>query len=143
MPSNQKPMRNRTTGLSILEVMVALAIMAMVIGLAGPRLIDGLGRAKSQAAEIEIANIKAAIQMYYIDTGRYPSEAEGLSSLVRQPAEVANWNGPYLDGNEAMLDPWGRQYFYHFPGTDRAFDLFTYGRDGQPGGSAEDKDIRL
>lgn len=121
--------------------MVALAIMALVVGLAAPRLMDSFGRAKSQTAEIQIANVKGALQLYYIDVGRYPAEAQGLVALLQAPGGEADWNGPYLDGPDDIVDPWGRAFLYRSPGTEAPFDLYTHGRDGHPGGEKEDKDI--
>lgn len=135
--------RNQEAGISLLEIMIALAIIALVAGLAAPRVMQNFGRAKTQAAEIKLTNIKGALQLYYIDVGRYPSEAEGLRALLDQPAGTQNWRGPYVENEENLKDPWGRMYFYRFPGSDRPFDLFSYGRDGHSGGTREDSDISL
>jgi len=138
--SEQK--RRRDSGVTLLEIMVVLAIIALIATLAAPRIIGSFGRAKSQAAEIQMGNIKAALQLYYIDTGRYPGEAEGLSALTTQPDATEGWSGPYA-GADDVKDPWGRQYIYRFPGQNGDFDLLTLGRDGQPGGESEDRDISL
>jgi len=135
--------RKRTTGVTILEVMVVLAIMALIAGLAGPRVVDTFGRAKSRTAEVEMEGLKSAIQLFYIDVGRYPSEAEGLNVLLSEPAGVTDWRGPYLESEEDLMDPWGRAYLFRSPGKEKAFDLYTYGRDGHLGGSKEDSDINL
>lgn len=135
--------RNARAGLSLLEIMVVLAIIALVVGLAAPRLISSFGRAKGQAAQIQLANIKSALQLFYIDVGRYPTEAENLDALVSAPAGSTGWQGPYLDKQDGVLDPWGRRFIYHFPGNTGAFDLMTYGRDGKAGGNSEDSDISL
>lgn len=135
--------RKPDAGLTLLEMMVVLAIIALVVGLGAPRLMENFGRAKGQAANAAMANVKAAVQLYYIDTGRYPSENEGLSALMAAPAGVTGWGGPYLDDSTATVDPWGRAYLYRFPGADGTFDLMTLGRDGQPGGAREDSDITL
>ncbi|WP_424831381.1 type II secretion system major pseudopilin GspG [Ruegeria sp.] len=135
--------RNGTSGISILEIMVVLVIISLIVGLATPRIMENFGKAKSKAAEIQLTNIKGALQLYYIDVGRYPSESEGLEALLRSPSDTSNWSGPYLDQNSDIQDPWGRVYYYRNPGAEGAFDLFTYGRDGHPGGSKEDSDINL
>lgn len=136
-------MRNHRAGLTLLEVMIVLAIIALIVGLAGPRLMESFGRAKSQAAQIQMANLKSALQLFYIDVGRYPSEAESLEALIASPAGSKNWAGPYVDGDEALNDPWARRYLYRMPGVEAPFDLLTYGRDGRIGGSNEDSDISL
>ena len=123
--------------------MVVLAIIALVVGLAAPRVMESFGRAKSQAARIEMHGIKGALQLYYIDVGRYPSEAEGLNALLENGSSAGGWKGPYLDKLEDIEDPWGRIYLYRSPGQDAAFDLYTLGRDGHAGGTSEDRDINL
>ncbi len=135
--------RRRNAGISLLEIMVVLGIMALVIGVVAPRAIDYFGRAKSQTAGIQMQQIKGGLQLMYVDIGRYPTEAEGLEALVNAPAAATGWHGPYLDTNEGLIDPWGRRYLYRFPGADRAFDVLSLGRDGQVGGSGEDEDISL
>ena len=135
--------RKKNTGISLLEIMVVLAIMALVVGLAAPRIMENFGRAKSQAAEVQMNGIKGALQLFYIDVGRYPSEAENLDALLRQPSGAANWKGPYLDKTKDLQDPWGRIFLYRSPGKEAPFDLYTFGRDGHPGGTREDSDIYL
>ena len=137
------PRRRKTAGISLLEIMVVLAIIALVIGLAAPRLMGNFGRAKSMVAEAKMENVKGALQLYYIDLGRYPSEAEGVQALLQAPSGAADWRGPYVDSMEDLQDPWGRILLYRSPGTDRPFDLLTNGRDGHPGGEGEDADISL
>lgn len=133
--------RNKRSGVTLLEMMIVLAIMALVMGLAAPRLMDTFGRAKSQSAEIQLSQIGAALQLFYIDTGRYPTEAEGLSVLLAEPVGLEQWNGPYLDARADTLDPWGRDFVYQFPVENAAFGLMTYGRDGLAGGTSEDRDL--
>ncbi len=137
------PRRRKTAGISLLEIMVVLAIIALVVGLAAPRLMGNFGRAKSMVAEAKMENVKGALQLYYIDLGRYPSEAEGVQALLKAPAGATDWRGPYVDSAEDLEDPWGRVLLYRSPGKDSAFDLSTNGRDGHPGGTGEDTDITL
>lgn len=135
--------RNPKAGLTLLEVMIVLAVIALIVGLGAPRLMESFGRAKSQAAEVSMANLKGAVQLFYIDTGRYPTEGEGLAALITAPQGVTGWRGPYLDGDADLMDPWGRGFVYAAPGASGPFSLTTLGRDGQPGGSGEDSDISL
>lgn len=136
-----KSKRKADAGVTLLEVMIVLAIMALVIGLAAPRFIDSFGRAKSQSAQVQMGNLRAALQLYYVDVGTYPSPSQGLEALLRPPQGVSNWRGPYLDKSDGLIDPWGRRYELKTPGSERAFDLLSYGRDGKPGGSGEDADL--
>lgn len=132
--------RNPSSGITLLEVLVVLAIMALIAALAAPRLMDSFGRAKGQAAEIQLVNVSAAMQLYYLDVGSYPTEAEGLGALVEEPSAVSGWRGPYLD-QANLIDPWAREWIYRQPGSNGRFDLMSFGRDGQPGGNNEDADI--
>ena len=139
-----QPRRHPRRGVTLLEMLVVLAIIALVIGFGAPRLMESFGRARSQAAEVALASLKGAVQLYYVDTGRYPPEAEGLAALLAAPAGVTGWRGSYLVGDEDLTDPWGRPLLDSAPGAGgRPFDLVTLGRDGQPGGSGEDSDISL
>lgn len=135
--------RNRRAGVTLLEMMVVLAIIALVVGLATPRIMGTFGRAKAQAATIQLTNISGALQLFYIDVGRYPTGAEGLGALIAAPSGLDKWRGPYLNSAEDIKDPWGRDILYQVPGQDRPFELYSLGRDGQSGGSNEDSDIRL
>lgn len=135
--------RKTNAGYSMLEMMVVLAVIALIAGIAAPRLMENFGRAKSKAAEIQMGTIKSAVQFFFLDTGRYPSEAEGLEALVEAPNGARNWRGPYLDSLEDLNDPWGRKYTLRAPGAVQPFEIWTYGRDGKEGGTSEDSDISL
>jgi general secretion pathway protein G len=74
-----------------------------------------------------VANIGAALDLYKSDVGQYPNTAEGLDALVKQPAGVDNWNGPYLKKTGELKDPWGHPYLFRSPGQHGDFDLFSYG----------------
>ena len=133
--------RNPQSGLTLLEIMVVLAIIVLIAGLAAPRLMDSYGRAKGKTAAVQMTNLKGSVQLFYIDVGRYPSEAEGLLALLTAPANSSGWGGPYLEDSNAVKDPWGRDYLYQSPAQDAPFTITTYGRDGRIGGSSEDSDI--
>lgn len=143
-------MRRRTdtrmrpdAGVTILEVLIVLTIIALVSAVAGPRLISYLGRAKSETAQLQIDQLGNALQLFYIDVGRYPTDAEGLNALVFAPAGDASWAGPYLDGEGALTDPWDRAYLYEEPSGDGRPAVISLGRDGARGGSGEDADLFL
>lgn len=129
-------------GVTLLEVLVVLSIIALIATLAAPKLMQTFGRAKSQAAKIQMSNVQAAIQLYYLDTGQFPSQAEGLSALIIAPIGESGWSGPYTD-DATLDDPWGREWIYRQPGLNAPFDIESLGRDGQPGGTNEDADITL
>lgn len=119
--------------------MIVMAIMALIVGIAAPRFVDSFGRAKSQSAEVQMGNLRVAVQLFYVDVGRFPSAAEGLNGLLQAPQGAVNWRGPYIDKEGGLFDPWGRRY--ELRSTDAGFEIFTYGRDGKPGGEGEDADL--
>jgi general secretion pathway protein G len=131
----------KKTGATILEVLVVLTIIAMIAAVVGPRVIGYLGRAKSETASLQINNLADAVQLFYVDTGRYPTDGEGLAVLFDRPAGDDGWNGPYLQTREALSDPWAREYVYAPPSGDSNFSIQSFGRDGVQGGSGEDLDL--
>jgi general secretion pathway protein G len=133
--------RKSQSGMTLLELLVVLAILALVIGIAAPRVIGYLSKAKSDTALLQMRQLVSSLNLYRLDVGRYPSEQEGLQALVTQPASADKWRGPYIDRAEGIKDPWGKIYGYKLPGEHGEVDLVTYGADGQPGGEDENRDI--
>lgn len=128
-------------GFTLVELLVVLAIIALIATLAAPQVLRYLGSARTSAAKAQIRNIESALELHYIDTGRYPSEEEGLSALVKAPAAAGSWNGPYLKGAGGLLDPWGRAYVYAVKPDGSAVEIRTFGKDGKPDGTGEDQDV--
>ena len=111
------------------------------MALVGPRVINYLGEAKVKAAKIQIESFSSALDLYYLDAGRYPSSSEGLTALAQRPGGSQTWNGPYLKGGVVPNDPWGKPYVYRAPGEHGAYDIVSYGSDGQEGGTGTAADI--
>lgn len=132
--------RAQQRGFTLIELLVVLAILGLLAGLVGPRVIGQLGGAKSQSASVQIQDLASAVDLFRLDVGRYPTEAEGLQALVTQPPGLAGWNGPYLRRG-LPNDPWGNPYRYRYPGQHGDFDIYTYGADNSPGGSGENAEI--
>jgi general secretion pathway protein G len=133
--------KRRDKGFSLMELLVALVILALIIGLVGPQVMGYLGRARSQSADVQIANIKAGLNLFMIDVGRYPNADEGLKALTEAPAGLARWRGPYLEDDELPLDPWGRDFRYELTNGSLKPRIFTLGADDAPGGEGENADV--
>ena len=104
-------------------------------------MIKHLGGAKSGVARMQIEDFGAALDLYYLDNGRYPSSEEGLSALISPPGDTGEWNGPYLKKKNIPEDAWGNEYHYDSPGQNGPYDLYSYGADKASGGDGEGKDI--
>lgn len=127
--------------MTLLELLVVLAILALVIGIAAPRVIGYLSKAKSDTALLQMRQLVSALNLYRLDIGSFPSQQDGLQALVIQPAGADQWRGPYIDRDDGIKDPWGRMFVYKLPGEHGELDILTYGADGQPGGDGESRDI--
>jgi general secretion pathway protein G len=128
-------------GFTLIEMLVVISIIALIMALVGPRVLNFLGESKVKAAKIQIESLTSALDLYALDTGRYPSGSEGLDALMQRPGNVASWSGPYLKGNAIPKDPWGNPYIYRSPGQHGSYDIMSYGADGQEGGTGAAADI--
>jgi general secretion pathway protein G len=133
--------RRGERGFTLVEILVVITIIGLIMALVGPRVIGYLGTAKVKAAKIQIESFSSALDLYYLDAGRYPSSSEGLAALAQRPGGAAAWNGPYLKGAAVPNDPWGHPYLYRSPGEHGPYDIVSYGADGQEGGAGTAADI--
>jgi general secretion pathway protein G len=123
-------------------MLVVLVIIGLIMGLVGPQVLGYMSDARVKATRLQIEAFSSALDLYYLDTGRYPSSGEGLAALVRRPAGVATWNGPYLKGGVAPPDPWGNPYIYRSPAERAAYEIISLGSDGREGGEGSAADIK-
>jgi general secretion pathway protein G len=134
-----------SAGFTLLELLVVVAIIGLLAAYVGPRYVSQLGKSEVTAARTQIEALARALESYRLDNGNYPSSEAGLSALRNRPTSLQRWNGPYLQ-KDVPLDPWGHPYFYRLASagaSGRDFELLSFGRDGRPGGSGEDADIRF
>jgi len=131
--------RQNSKGFTLIELLVVMVIVGLLAALVAPKLFPKLGKGKQAAAKAQIELLGQALDQMRLDVGRYPTTQEGLNSLVTNPG-MPNWEGPYLK-KALPNDPWGRPYQYQSPGSHGEYDLYSYGRDGSPGGEGEDADI--
>ena len=131
-------------GLTLIEMIVVLAIIALVAALIVPNVIGRPDEARVTVANTDIRTISAALKMYRLDNGDYPTTEQGLAALAAKPAsgpEARNYSREgYLE--QVPTDPWQRPYVYRYPGSADGFDLMSLGKDGKPGGASVDADIK-
>ncbi|MDC7787288.1 type II secretion system major pseudopilin GspG [Rhodoplanes sp. TEM] len=144
-PARARPIRRRRRrgqeGYTLVELLVVITIIGLIVALVGPRVLNYLGDSKVKTAKIQIQGFASALDLFYLDTGRYPMSQEGLGALVQRTAGTANWNGPYLKGGTVPADPWGKPYVYRSPSDHGPYDIVSLGSDGQEGGSGTAADI--
>ncbi len=137
-----KNKRDKRGGFTLVELLVVLVILSLIMGLVGPRVLSYLSDARSKSAKLQIESLSSALDLFYLDTGRYPTTAEGLGALVARIPNVDRWNGPYLNQNAVPVDPWGNAYEYRSPGETGPYEIISLGADGRKGGSGDDQDIK-
>jgi general secretion pathway protein G len=128
-------------GFTLVEMLVVITIIGLIMGLIGPRVLNYLSESKVKAARIQMQSFSGALDLFYLDAGRYPSTSEGLAALVQRTAGVTAWNGPYLKGSSLPKDPWNHPYLYRAPGEHAPYEIISYGSDGQEGGTGTAADI--
>jgi general secretion pathway protein G len=138
---DQSRPRSGEAGFTLIEMLVVITIIGLIMALVGPRVLNYLSDSKVKAAKIQIESFKSALDLFYLDTGRYPTSSEGLAALVHTANNVPAWNGPYLKGGTVPTDPWGHSYAYRSPGQHGNYDITSLGSDGQQGGSGDAADI--
>jgi general secretion pathway protein G len=127
-------------GFTLIELLVVIIVLGLLVGLVGPRLFGRVGQSKIATTKAQVELLGAALDQYRLDIGSYPTAAQGLDALVRNP-NIPNWNGPYLKKG-VPKDAWGNAYKYQCcPGQHSEYDLWSEGADNMPGGEGENADI--
>ncbi|MFN3438465.1 MAG: type II secretion system major pseudopilin GspG [Acidovorax sp.] len=137
-PSNTRK-NSLLKGFTLIELLVVLAILTMLAGLVGPKVLGSLGGAKSKTAAVQISDLDKSLELFKLDVGRYPSTEEGLNALVAKPPAANGWNGPYLKGG-LPSDPWGNAYRYS--NVPPGVEIISLGSDNAAGGEGEAADVR-
>lgn len=129
-------------GYTLVEMLVVLTIISLILGLVGPRVLAYLGDSRVKTAKLQIESFGSALDLFYIDTGRYPTSSEGLEALAARPTGVEVWNGPYVKGGRVPSDPWGHAYQYRVAGEQTPpYEITSLGSDGREGGNGNAADI--
>ena len=130
----------REQGFTLLELLVVMVIIGLLAGLVAPRYFEQIGKSNTKIARAQIESLGKALDQYRLDVGAYPTTEEGLQALMTKPQDAPHWSGPYLQ-KAVPPDPWDRPYQYRSPGEHGDYDLYTYGKGGQPGGSGENATV--
>lgn len=140
--SARTALRAAKAGYTLIEMLVVLTIISLILGLVGPRVLAYLGTSKVKTAKLQIESFASALDLFYLDTGRYPTNSEGLAALAARPGNVEAWNGPYVKGGRVPLDPWGKAYVYRVAGDHSPpYEIKSFGSDGREGGSGTAADL--
>jgi general secretion pathway protein G len=133
--------RSPRAGVTLIEMLVVVTIIALFAAIVGPRLLQHGSEARVVAAKQQLSAFQLALGQYKLDTGTFPTTEQGLVALRQQPQGAEQWHGPYLE-KDLVNDPWGHPYVYKFPGDhgDEP-DVISYGADGQPGGADLNADV--
>ena len=124
---------------TLIEMVIVVAIIGLLASIATPLYFRHVNASKITAAKAQIQMLEQAVLDFRLDTGKLPTQGQGLQILVTRDQSVKNWKGPYIKG--IPLDPWQNEYLYRIPGEYGEFDILSWGPDSQPGGEGDDADI--
>ncbi|HEX3044525.1 MAG TPA: type II secretion system major pseudopilin GspG [Bacillota bacterium] len=141
-----KKNRKNEGGYTLIEILAVLTLLAFIITMVAPNIINSLQNGQIKAAKSQISSTENVLNAYYLDNSAYPTTEQGLKALIEKPTAPPipdNWNGPYLQKNRIPADPWGHELHYASPGTRNTdtYDLFSYGKDNAEGGTGANADI--
>lgn len=128
-------------GFTLIELMVVVVILGILATIMMPKILDRPEQARRMKAKVQIRNLQSGLAFFKTDTGRFPRTTEGLEALISNPG-LKGWNqSGYIEGGKVPLDPWGNPYIYICPGMHDDYDLESYGKDGEDGGTGDNADI--
>lgn len=120
--------RKRALGLTVIELMIGVAIVAVLVAVALPAYSDYRERQRIMQAISDLVVLNAVIKNYHFDVGSYPGSLADVGAATR-------------------LDPWGKPYVYlnlqdpassgnarknkNLVPINSDFDLYSVGKDGQ------------
>jgi len=129
------------SGFTLIELMVVIVILGILATIMMPKILERPEQARRMKAKVQIRNFQSALAFFKMDTGRFPTTSEGLAALVNDLGLKGWKQGGYIEGGRVPLDPWGNPYIYICPGMHDEYDLESYGKDGEDGGTGNNGDI--
>src|SRR3954462_5567478 len=138
---SRRVLRQAEAGFTLVEMLVVIAIIGLIMGLVGPRVLNYLGDSKVKTAKLQIESFSSSLDLFYLDVGRYPTGSEGLAALAQRPGNTGIWNGPYLKTGAVPTDPWGTHFRFPAPPGPGPYEIGSLGTDGQEGGMGPAGDI--
>ena len=133
----QRTIRSTQGGFSLIEILIVVALIALIAGMVANQVFGGRARANVNLAKSAVADLSAKVEQFEMDTGALPQR---LDDLVREPGNAKGWLGPYAKEG-ALKDPWNTPFEYRVPGEGAPFAIISMGDDRKPGGSGVDADI--
>jgi general secretion pathway protein G len=140
MKSRSSP---RHRGFTLLELVIVLIILGTIMAFLAPRIFGNVEKANQQLAKTKMEQLAGQLEIMRLEVGRYPNSQEGLRALLERPSGMEKWTGPYVKDAAALKDPWGNDFKYNSPGTNKPFDIVSLGADGRDGGDGANQDIAL
>ena len=128
-------------GFTLTELLVVLVVLGLIAAAITPQIMGRLDKSKVKAARLQLDTLSASVEMFKLDTGRYPTTDEGLIVLLTAPEGLSNWDGPYVRSAGSITDPWNRIYAYKLTEGSRRFEIRSLGADGTEGGEGFDQDL--
>ncbi len=131
-------------GFTLIEIMAVVLIIGLLSTIVGVSIFAQVDKGRITATSVQIANLESVLELYRMDSARYPTTEQGLDALVNEPDDARNYPpGGYLQKRRVPIDPWGNRYEYEQPGQNNShsFDLWSFGADGKSGGDGVDADI--
>ena len=140
----RKRLSGRVEGFSLIEIIVVITIIGLIVGWAATAIFGKQDQAQGRIAKSKITALGGVLDLYKLDTGKYPTTNDGLKALLSAPSGVTGWNGPFVKNADELKDPWRNDLIYRSPGTDnRPYEIVSLGSDGQEGGEGPaNKDIK-
>ncbi|MGH8656079.1 MAG: type II secretion system major pseudopilin GspG [Gammaproteobacteria bacterium] len=133
--------KRKSLGFTLIELIAVLIILGLIASIVAPNVMKRVGGARAKTARVQVEELGAALDLFFLELGRYPSSDEGLQALVEQPSDAPQWNGPYLKKTKVPEDPWGNSYRYESPGKHGDYDLASLGADNAEGGEDDNADV--